>query len=112
MGSDSKRLPSSEKRAKRFRDIIQAWLDGKTIECLDTRGRGTWFDVQYPSWDFLNCDYRVKRGVTYVNVYRRRATGELWFGVECESLEQCRKNREGEVTDSELLIPDLELRNE
>lgn len=38
--------------------VMQAYADGKKIE-IGYRGSG-WTDVEEPSWDWINYDYRIK----------------------------------------------------
>mgnify|MGYP000892555230 CR=1 FL=1 len=38
--------------------IMQASVEGKTIECEDC---GAWFVSPIPKWDWRNYDYRIKR---------------------------------------------------
>ena len=69
-------------------EVMQAWLDGVTIE-ISGRGRKNWrhLVLDEPLWDWKNTDYRIKpeprewEGVL--------CNGELCFacdGVECKGM--------------------------
>jgi hypothetical protein len=42
----------------KFRHIIEAWEDGKAIQCYDVT-EDDWINVDFPRWD-VKCRYRVK----------------------------------------------------
>lgn len=37
--------------------VMQAYADGKKIEFLNM---GEWIDCSHPSWNWVNCTYRIK----------------------------------------------------
>lgn len=43
--------------------LMQAYVDGKTIECLD-KFNDKWEQTPYPAWD-PHKDYRIKPEITY-----------------------------------------------
>lgn len=40
--------------------VMQAFVDGKTIECNDPKGDGQWETVTRPLWNWFYIDYRIK----------------------------------------------------
>lgn len=50
--------------AKEYKEIIDAYIDGKTIQILlfqDMNNKGKWKDIVHPTFDFYNEEYRVKK---------------------------------------------------
>lgn len=41
--------------------VMQAYADGKTIECYGYSYLNNWTEVENPRWDWWNYDYRVKQ---------------------------------------------------
>lgn len=41
-------------------EIMQAFVDGKPIEVRFTSHIGDWYTCVDPTWDWLNCEYRLK----------------------------------------------------
>lgn len=41
--------------------VMQAYVDGKTIECYGYSYLNNWTEVENPRWDWWNYDYRVKQ---------------------------------------------------
>lgn len=50
----------SKEYTKRMIDVMQAFIDGATIECVETDRLSVWQETHYPSWNWSSCDYRVK----------------------------------------------------
>lgn len=48
-----------ERQTREQMAIQQAWLDGKRVE-VQFKGGSTWQYIPVPSWDWINCDYRVQ----------------------------------------------------
>lgn len=44
---------------KKVVSLMQAWLDGKTIQSFD-RIDQAWYDDPEPGWNFSYCEYRIK----------------------------------------------------
>jgi hypothetical protein len=40
--------------------VMQAFVDGKELEVLSPVRNGCWLKAMTPSWDWLNCNYRIK----------------------------------------------------
>lgn len=47
-------------------EVMQAYVDGKTVECCTINTGDDWCAIHYPSWDWSCCDYRVKPEPHYV----------------------------------------------
>ena len=43
---------------KKMVDVMQAYIDGKEIE--ERCGLGNWYGCAFPTWDWMECDYRIK----------------------------------------------------
>ncbi|WP_045736771.1 hypothetical protein [Xanthomonas sp. MUS 060] len=56
---------------QRMIEVMQAYIDGKQIECGDVGSCSVWTTISDPLWDWGCCDYRVKQEprVIYVNEY-------------------------------------------
>lgn len=52
------------KTIKEMIDVMQSYERGEQIEYRDHDRK--WYDVQYPLWDWLHSDYRVKPKKKYV----------------------------------------------
>ena len=52
------------KTTKEMIEVMQAYERGEQIEYKDHRRK--WYDVEYPVWDWLRTDYRVKPKPKYV----------------------------------------------
>ena len=52
------------KTTKEMIDVMQAYERGEQIQILDIDG--IWKDKEYPYWNWVNCDYRVKPKNSYV----------------------------------------------
>ena len=53
-------------------EIMQAWADGKIIQCKENNGwHKGWVDVDTPRWNWSECEYRVKLEpkVVWINEY-------------------------------------------
>lgn len=62
----------AQKRARERAEVMLAFAEGKTIQCLGRYLKGdTWDDAAHPSWNWTDFDYRIKREprVTWVNDY-------------------------------------------
>lgn len=51
------------KKTKEMIEVMQAYDRGEKIECFNDK---QWKDVNYPIWDWLHNDYRVKPKKEYV----------------------------------------------
>ena len=41
--------------------IMQAFADGKEIECHIKHAKTNWSPIKNPSWNWAGCDYRIKQ---------------------------------------------------
>ena len=50
--------------------VMQAWMDGKSIQCNTYNTGKNWIDIlaPAPAWDWQNCRYRIKPEPTKVYV--------------------------------------------
>ena len=50
--------------------VMQAWMDGKPIQCNTYNAGKNWFDLlaEAPVWNWQNCTYRIKPEPTKVYV--------------------------------------------
>lgn len=53
------------KTIKEMIAVMQAYADGKTIECYGYSYLNNWTEVENPKWDWWNYDYRVKQEPKY-----------------------------------------------
>jgi len=70
-------------------EVMQAYLDGKTIETEYMDGVWcNWNSSSEPSWCWLSSKYRIKKEplVFYVNVTQDDVAGSLWQSGEEASL--------------------------
>lgn len=49
----------NREKAKEVAEVIMAYAEGKEIQYKSTL-MGEWVDNTYPSFDFINCEYRIK----------------------------------------------------
>ncbi|MCW0413513.1 hypothetical protein NG831_06360 [Xanthomonas sacchari] len=53
-------------------EVMQAFERGEKIECKYLRGNDSWDVLPSPSWNWIECDYRIKAReprVFWVNEY-------------------------------------------
>lgn len=78
----------NRERAKELLPVIQAFIDGKQIQC---RGKGAnhtteWINLDAPNWDYRS-EYRVAPEVVKVGCYAvmNTRTGCIWKIFDVES---------------------------
>ena len=72
----------NKKEIKQRIEVMQAYLDGKTIQCLDG---GDWLEIKEPTFQ-TDWEYRIKPepSVRWVNFYRNWEAGCSW-GTKAEA---------------------------
>lgn len=55
----------TRERVKEMLPLLQAYVDGKTIQWHDYRDE-TWKDTEIPSFEYAACEYRIKSDSEYV----------------------------------------------
>jgi len=58
-------------------EVMQAYVDGKEVECLARRVSGDeWEKVVSPAWNWIRYDYRIKPEPReyYLNIYKEAVT--------------------------------------